>query len=515
MQVDADGVPAGEGLRDVREGARGLGAVPPGADHQEPGVAGTLHQQAQDPEGGDIGPVQVVEDHHDRATVRDVDDGVHELLPDPEGGAAVVGKLGQVLTHTAQHLAPGPQRRCAVVLRAAPQQHGCPALTRPGRQLGRHPALADPGFSDQCHEGRRARVGAVQLPQDGRELGVAAHHRPRWQAGDQRLDRAEPHRRPPCARTAGRWGWGSRRRPTRRVPVQARVLSQHGRLQLAHFCAGFDPELVGEHLAHHAQGVQRLGLSAGTGQGQRPQRPQPLPQRVRGRQRLELPGYGAVVTELEGSHGPVLQGHEAQLLEPGPFGHRGRCVLEVEVGQPTPLGERRVELGDDVGQLLGSQPPAVLHPLRLPETTVCPAHRTVEPCGVEVAVADAQRVPRSHGDEHRRRRPGRPLRFEGATQSRDIRLQGAADSGRWPRRPEQVDEDIHRDRATVVHGERRHQGALLARPEVHGQVAQARLGCAEHTHSHPIEDRGADGGATPPFCAGRWPHPARSGRGAA
>ena len=173
-------------------------------------------------------------------------------------------------------------------------------------------------------------------------------------------------------------------RPLGWHPGEGRVLAQDGGLQLAQLRSRLQSELVVEHLADLAQRVERVRLPPRPGEGQRPQRPEPLAQRVRRGQRLELGRDGAVVTEGERGDGPVLERDPAQLLEPGPLGDGGGRVLEVDVRDPAPERQRLVEVGDRRGQVRsrtsagGSQTGSALA-----EPAVDGGDRAVEPGGVE------------------------------------------------------------------------------------------------------------------------------------
>ena len=313
-------------------------------------------------------------------------DRARDRLPRPEPATAVLvllGRLRQVAPQRPQHLLPGPQRRRAVVLRAPTEQHRRPAFAGDPGQLAGQPALADARLPDQRGQRDRARLRLVEGTDAGRPAARTARPAATAAASGRTTGCG------PSPRWRGRLGLavgGARGRPggrcregARRLPVQRGVLAQHGRLQVAQLLPRLEAELLGEHVAHLAQGVEGLGLPAGPGQGQGPQPPQPFAQRVCRGERLELAGDRRVLPELEGRDRAVLEGDDPQLLQPGPLGHRERRVLELEVGRAAPEGERLVQLGDDRGELLGGEPARVVQAGQLADPAVRPADGPVEP----------------------------------------------------------------------------------------------------------------------------------------
>ena len=123
-QLEPRGVPAGQRLGGVGQRTGGLGVGAPGAEHEQPARLHGLRQQPQHPQGGHVGPVQVVEDDHDRLVARrSRGDGRDDRLPRAELGTLVLRVPHvEIGAEPAEHLLPGPERRCAVVLRAPTHQ---------------------------------------------------------------------------------------------------------------------------------------------------------------------------------------------------------------------------------------------------------------------------------------------------------------------------------------------------------------------------------------------------------
>ncbi len=130
--------------------------------------------------------------------------------------------------------------------------------------------------------------------------------------------------------------------------MQGGVLDEHGLLEVAQLLARVEAELVGQHGPDVAQRRQRLGLAAGAGQGERVQRPDPLPERVPRRRLLGRRHDDRVVAEGEQAEDPGLLGVEPELVE--------RRALEDDLGLVGEVGVR----------LAGPQPEQLLDPVDVP-----------------------------------------------------------------------------------------------------------------------------------------------------
>ena len=225
----------------------------------------------------------------------------------------------------AEHRDPGPQRRRALVLRAAPDQHPYPPLLGDRRQLAGQPGLPDPRVTDQADQRPLTRLGEVEQADEGGELIIAADHRPRRPSGAGGLTaRTVPRRRPGNGLRSGD------------RPLQHRLLPEDCGLQRPQLAARLQPELVVEQLAYGAQNLQRVRLPTGSSQREGPEPPEPFPQRIAGGQRLQLRGNGGLLTEPQPGEGAVFQPDQLQLAEPGPFSAGVDRVVEFEIRLAAP-----------------------------------------------------------------------------------------------------------------------------------------------------------------------------------
>ena len=175
-----------------------------------------LGQQAQHPEAGPVGPVQVVEHHDDglvaaplRRPGRRSASQVRNSAP-----SSSASPYGEVGAEAAQHLLPRPQRRRAVVLRAAADER--PGRRRPRRGPPSSPHSRDlpmPGSPGERGEARRrpARRRRSASTSD-RELVVAADQRPVRQRAATARAVARCRRRAGRRRAGPAWppGWPRR-----------------------------------------------------------------------------------------------------------------------------------------------------------------------------------------------------------------------------------------------------------------------------------------------------------------
>ena len=178
---------------------------------------------------------------------------------------------GQLVAELAEHAGPRVERRRTLVLRAAPDEHG--HAHRPGaprrarrtagscRSRARRSPTAKAGCSPDCSSSPTSAASWSSRPTSGQANSVAVRRG-----------------------TGSRWCRNDRRAGCREARATERgILPQHGGLQRAQLGARLETELLGEQLAHLAQHLERVGLSARAGQGQGTQAPQPFAQRVRRR----------------------------------------------------------------------------------------------------------------------------------------------------------------------------------------------------------------------------------------
>ena len=155
-----------------------------------------------------------------------------------------------------------------------------------GDELVDQVRLADTGLADQLDERGPATDRVQQAPVQHVPLAHAPDTR-------RRLGRV---RRGDAAFLAvsGR----GRRRP-RQGRLEPRGLLENGILERPQLGAGIDPEVLGQHTAHGAQSLERVGLATGAHQRDGVDRPQPLAQLVSTDRRLGGGQDAGVLTERQ------------------------------------------------------------------------------------------------------------------------------------------------------------------------------------------------------------------------
>ena len=313
---------------------------------------GGLGEQPQHPQGRGVGPVQVVEDDQQRPLAGGVADGRGRSAPRPgtalRSSAPPARRPGEVRApRPSEHL----RARATAAARRRPASSARPARRRPGsratrRQLGGQPGLADAGLAGEHGERRAARLGARARPRPARR-GPAS--RPTSGHGGDRLGaaRAGAAARPRAAADGDRAAAGLRGDPVQ-APGPGAAPRSAGRAARRRL----EAQLLVEHGRAPAQHLERVGLASGPGQRERPQRPQPLAQRVGRGQRLELARPRcACWPEGEGGDAPGPPARPAAAPRAGPARRpRGGGVLELGVRRPAPQRRARRRAGDRVGR---------------------------------------------------------------------------------------------------------------------------------------------------------------------
>ena len=110
-------------------------------------------------------------------------------------------------------------------------------------------------------------------------------------------------------------------------------MGEYRALQLAQAIPGLDPELAHEHPARVLVHLQRVGLAITAVEGEHELAPEALAIGVLGDQRRQPGHHGGVPAQLELRFDELLEGGDAQLLEP-----RDGLVGESLIGE---VGERR------------------------------------------------------------------------------------------------------------------------------------------------------------------------------
>ena len=319
-EAAAECVPAGQRLGDVGERPGRLGVSRQVSSTSSRPVLGGLDEQPQHPQAAGVGPVQVVEDHHEhrllarprRGRVRAIRSKARNSSLSTSARVSAAGWLpraSSTVVHGHSGGAPSscehrpmqtraPRRRAAATSSAASRDLPIPGSPVSTAYVGVPARARSQASPSAARSASRPTIGQ-SAPDAGAGAGVGLG------AG--------------WARTACRGCCGGGH------PLQRRVLPEHRRLEVAQLGAGLDPELLVEHVAHLAQHLEGVRLTPRPGQGERAQHPEPLAQRVRRGQRLQLGGHRRVLAERQRGDRPVLQRDQAQLLEPGPLGDRLRA----------------------------------------------------------------------------------------------------------------------------------------------------------------------------------------------
>ena len=318
-----------------------------------------------------------------------------------------------------------------------------------------------PGRADQAHAvGRQACWLARPRPghdDDARGRGDRQRRADGQQApgapGRVRLAawRGSPGRR--CGRRGHRRGAGVRGVAVGRdlavtVPVQRRVLGQHGGVQASQRLAGVDAELAGQQVADPPVGGQRVGLPPAPVQRQHQLAVQPLPHRMPGGQLLQLGGQRVMPAQRQVRVDPGLGRGQPQLLQPGRFRPGERVVGQVGQHPAAPQAQRLVKRPGGLGvpARLQRRPPG--------------GESVLEPRRVQPPAVHAQQVPvvPSHQDLSRRA-PG-PARLQRLAQVRDVDLHGGDPPLGRVTGPEVLGQPVQRDHPVRLEQQQREHRPL-------------------------------------------------------
>jgi hypothetical protein len=234
--------------------------------------------------------------------------------------------------------------------------------------------------------------------------------------------------------------------------IERGVLVEDGVLEALQTWARLDPELRDQPFPRRAVRLERLRLPAGAVQRDHQLAAQALSVGVLSGQRLQFADDGGMSAQSERRLDPLLDGEEAQLLQPPTLG--AREVLEEEVGEGRSAPEREGVLHDGQG-LLGLVGGERIDPL---------VEEPLEADAVDAFGIDPEDVARGAGHEDLGLTPC-SLRFEQLPQLGDVHVEDVG--GRFGRlaRPEVVDQPVGRHDLAGVQEQRGEQRALLGAPE--------------------------------------------------
>ena len=234
--------------------------------------------------------------------------------------------------------------------------------------------------------------------------------------------------------------------------IERAVLAQHGVVERAQLGAGLDADLLDQHAARVAIGLERLGLTSGAVQREHALGVQPLGQRMLGDEPLELPDQLPVAAGGEASVDRQLGRMEAQLLQPPDLGG----------------GER---LAGDVGQRVAPPQPERLARLLLLD-------QALEANGVDAFHVELQLITAPVGDDLG------AVAVEQPPELGDVELHHLRRGRRRVLAPEPIHQQLDRDGRVGAEREHRQQRALLRRAERDRPAMDCRLDRPEQLKVH-------------------------------
>jgi hypothetical protein len=156
----------------------------------------------------------------------------------------------------------------------------------------------------------------------------------------------------------------------RGIPVELGQLAEYRLVQPVQPRVRIDAELIGEPGPQVAIDAQRVGLPAAPVQGEHLLAAQPLPERMRGDQAIELADQRGVAAAGQVSLHPVLQRAEPRFLQP--------CHVRLGEGEVGHVGQRRAAPERE----RGPQPGSCRLGLALVQIAPRDADQGLEPAGV-------------------------------------------------------------------------------------------------------------------------------------
>ena len=158
-------------------------------------------------------------------------------------------------------------------------------------------------------------------------------------------------------------------------------------MQLAQLRAGLDRELGDQDVAQLAVGAQRVGLAPGPVQGQHLQVPEPLTERMRRGERLQLRDEVSRPAARQQGLGPRFQRGQTLLLQPARLGAGRRHRVEAGQCRPAPQAQALIEALRGRGGITGRQRRGAL------------GGELLEPRRVQLPGFDPQQVTRRAGGQ--------------------------------------------------------------------------------------------------------------------
>ncbi len=372
------------------------------------------------------------------------------------------GQGAHVRAQRAQHLRPRPEGGGGGLVGAAAPGHPDPHVDGGGRGLLGETGLADARLpADEHHR-----------PADARHRPAARHRREPRDQGGQLGTAADESGRP---RAGGRRrGCGPQHRIRWSRTLDGRVVGEDRLFEAPQFRTGIDAQLVAQQVAAAGEGAQGVGLTPGAVEREHQRSPQPLAQRMRRDQSLQL-GRGVLRPARRQHRLDVpFQAHLPQLHQPRPVGlHRRPAVTQVGVRLAAPQVQRPEQ------RVVGvARPSGVEQSLPVREQTLEPEH-------VELVGADRDQVTGRAGQQPDGRGPGGAVGFEQPAQLGDVGLQGAGGGRGWLARPQRLVDPVLCDDPAVVGEQQRQQRPQLRAAGIDlGAVGRDDLQRLQHAELH-------------------------------
>ncbi len=243
-------------------------------------------------------------------------------------------------------------------------------------------------------------------------------------------------------------------RTARRWRREHGVLREDPRLELRDLRRRVDAELLGEEAPPGSGDAERLGLPTGTVEGEHEQGANPLAQRVRLEQRLEVGNRGGVRAEGDLGVETVLERTQPELVEAADLRLGELGVGHVKQRVAAPQAEGLGQLGTGGGR--------IVH-----EPGVAFTRQALEPGGVDGLRIHAQDVAARLRHEAACGRAGPPFGRQRIAQPRDVERERLRTARRQVGAPDGLGDDVRRQHPVRVDDQQGQQGPLSARR--HGQ----------------------------------------------
>ena len=312
----------------------------------------------QRPQGGLVGPVQVLQQQQQRARRGRSEDAAHDAVPPREGHLCGRGlrlrrdvvrsrRSHPRASRTARH---GHSGGAPSSCEQRPHATANPCSRASAARSVTSRVLPMPGSPTTCAQVKAAARGPVEQGRQHRALGLAAHGGIAVEAA---VRAGGCHR----ASSRGRVGAGCGDDRGGQGLLDLGGLPQDRRLQGPQPGPGVDAELLDQGGPDRPQRLEGVGLPTGTDQGEGVGGPQRLVHRVAGRRGLGGGQHAGVVADRQQAQQPGLLGRGPQPLEGGPRRQDVGVVGQVGVRLPAPGREHVVEPVDRPRHLRARRPP--------------------------------------------------------------------------------------------------------------------------------------------------------------